>query len=85
MYNTVMTESKVKQKTKNVTTTIKEDDYRFLKKNNLQVSSALSIGVQTLRNIYETGQVKMSSEDVKLVRELMNENRNLIKRLGEKN
>ncbi|MBN2156994.1 MAG: hypothetical protein JW776_13200 [Candidatus Lokiarchaeota archaeon] len=83
MYNSVMTQSKLKQKTKNVTTTIKEDDYKFLKKNNLQVSSALSIGVQTLRNIYETGQVKINSEDIKLVRELMDENRNVLKRLGE--
>ena len=83
MYNSVMTETKSKLKTKNVTTTIKEDDYKFLKENNLQVSSALSIGVQTLRNIYETGQVKMSSEDIKLVRELMKENRNVLKRLGE--
>ena len=50
-----MTESKMKNKTKNVTTTIKEDDYKFLKENNLQVSAALSIGVRTLRNIFETG------------------------------
>ncbi|MHA1110323.1 MAG: hypothetical protein ACTSRE_04435 [Promethearchaeota archaeon] len=78
-----MTESQLKHKTKNVTTTIKEDDYKFLKKNNLQVSSALSIGVRTLRNIYETGQEKMSTEDIQLVKDLMKENRSVLKRLGE--
>ncbi len=83
MYNYVMTESKLKLKTKNVTTTIKENDYDFLKENNLQVSAALSIGVQTLRKIYETGQVQLSSEDIQLVKELMEENRNVLKRLGE--
>ena len=62
MYNYVMTEFKSKPKTKNVTTTIKEDDYRFLKENNLQVSAALSIGVRTLRHIFETGIVPFDPE-----------------------
>ena len=78
-----MTEVKLKPKTKNVTTTIKQEDYEFLKKNNLQMSSALSIGVQTLKNIYHTGEPMMSSDDIKLVKRLMEENRNVLKRLGE--
>jgi hypothetical protein len=55
MYNSVMTESNSKPKTKNVTTIIKVDDYKFLKENNLHVSDALSIGVRTLRKLFETG------------------------------
>ncbi len=50
-----MTEYKSKPKTKNVTTTIKVDDYHFLKENNLHVSDALALGVQLERTIFETG------------------------------
>lgn len=55
MYNSVMTEFKSKPKTKNVTTTIKVDDYDFLKENNLHVSDALAMGVRLQRTIFETG------------------------------
>ena len=67
MYNSVMTKSKIKLKTKNVTTTIKENDYDFLKENHLQVSAALSIGVHTLRKIYETG---LYPEDIQIIKDL---------------
>ena len=71
-------------KTKNVTTTIIEDDYEFLKRHNLQVSAALSIGVQTIRKIFESNVIApMQSEDRELVTRLINENKRVLKRLGE--
>ncbi len=72
-----------KAKTRNVSTTIREEDYHFLKQYNLQVSAALSIGIQTLRNIFSDGQSGLSEADMKLVKDLMVENRNVLKRLGE--
>ena len=71
-------------KTKNVTTTIIEDDYEFLKRHNLQVSAALSIGVQTIRKMFESNVIPpMQNEDRELVNRLINENKRVLKRLGE--
>lgn len=73
-----------KPKTKNVTTTIIEDDYVFLKQHNLQVSAALSIGIQTLRRLFEAkAKAPIQDEDRELVSNLINENRRVLKRLGE--
>jgi hypothetical protein len=71
-------------KTKNVTTTIIEDDYEFLKRHNLQVSAALSIGVQAIRKLFENNVISpMPNEDRELVNRLIQENRMVLKRLGE--
>lgn len=71
-------------KTKNVTTTIIEDDYEFLKRHNLQVSAALSIGVQTIRKMFENTVIApMQNDDRELVARLINENKRVLKRLGE--
>lgn len=74
-----------KTKNRNVSTTIREEDYQFLQEYNLQVSAALSIGIQTLKNIYLSQQSTMSHTDMELMRELMDKNRNVLKRLGEEN
>jgi len=50
-----MFETYKKPKTRKVTTTIKEDDYKFLKENGIHVSDALAIGVALERTIFETG------------------------------
>ena len=73
----------MKKNTKNVSTTILVKDYSFLKNHNLQVSAALSVGVQTLRNIYEGTLPKLKSNDVQLIQGLIDENRAVLKRLGE--
>jgi len=71
-------------KTKNVTTTIIEGDYEFLKRHNLQVSAALSIGVQTIRKMFEDNVLApLHHEDRELVSRLINENKRVLKRLGE--
>jgi ribosome-associated toxin RatA of RatAB toxin-antitoxin module len=71
-------------KTKNVTTTIIEEDYEFLKRHNLQVSAALSIGVQAIRKMFESNVIApMQNEDRELVTRLINENKRVLKRLGE--
>jgi ribosome-associated toxin RatA of RatAB toxin-antitoxin module len=71
-------------KTKNVTTTIIEDDYEFLKRHNLQVSAALSIGVQAIRKMFDSNVIApMQNEDRDLVNRLITENRRVLKRLGE--
>ena len=75
-----------KPKTRSVSTTIRDDDYNFLKDYNLQVSAALSIGIQTLKNIFnkdQTSRIGLLDKDIELVKNLMNENRNVLKRLGE--
>ncbi len=74
-----------KTKNRNVSTTIREEDYQFLKEYNLQVSAALSIGIQTLKNIYLSRQSTISNTDMELIRDLMDKNRNVLKRLGEAN
>ncbi len=71
-------------KTKNVTTTILEVDYEFLKHHNLQVSAALSIGVQTIRKLFESNVIApMHNEDRELINRLIDENRRVLKRLGK--
>jgi hypothetical protein len=71
-------------KTKNVTTTIIADDYEFLKEHNLQVSAALSIGIQTLKRLFErNNKTPISDVDRDLINRLISENRKVLKRLGE--
>jgi hypothetical protein len=73
-----------KSKTKNVTTTIIEDDYEFLRVHNLQVSAALSIGIQSLKKIFEEPpETQLSPDDVSLIKEILQKNKNVLKRLGE--
>jgi hypothetical protein len=73
-----------KTKTKSVTTTIIEEDYDFLRAHNLQVSAALSIGVQSLKKIYETEpESQLSTEDVNLIKQILQDNKKVLKRLGE--
>ena len=72
-----------KTQTRNVSTTIREEDYQFLKHYNLHVSAALSIGIQTIKKMFVNEKVGLSKEDVQLVNNLMDENRNVLKRLRE--
>ncbi len=83
------TKTKTQAQTRNVSTTIREEDYKFLKHYNLHVSAALSIGIQTIRKMFQNEhvgldeQVGLSNDDIQLVKELLDENRNVLKRLGE--
>ena len=72
-----------KSQNRNVTTTIREEDYQFLKQYNLHVSAALSIGIQTIRKMFLNEKVGLSNEDILLVKGLLDENRTVLKRLGE--
>jgi post-segregation antitoxin (ccd killing protein) len=72
-----------KTQTRNVSTTIREEDYQFLKHYNLHVSAALSIGIQTIKKMFINEKVGLSDEDIQLVNTLMDENRNVLRRLGE--
>ncbi|MHA1619612.1 MAG: hypothetical protein ACTSVZ_10060 [Promethearchaeota archaeon] len=72
-----------KTQTRNVSTTIREEDYQFLKQYNLHVSAALSIGIQTIKKMFTNEQEGLSKDDINLVKSLMDENRNVLKRLGE--
>lgn len=73
----------LKTQTRNVSTTIREEDYQFLKQYNLHVSAALSIGIQTIKKMILNEQVGLTKDDIKLVKNLMDENRHVLKRLGE--
>ena len=73
----------VKTQTRNVSTTIREEDYQFLKQYNLHVSAALSIGIQTIKKMILNEQVGLTKDDIQLVKNLMDENRHVLRRLGE--
>ena len=72
-----------KTQTRNVSTTVREEDYQFLKHYNLHVSAALSIGIQTIKKMFTHEKVGLSNKDIQLVNSLMDENRNVLKKLGE--
>ena len=72
-----------KPQTRNVSTTIREEDYQFLKQYNLHVSAALSIGIQTIKKMILNEQVGLTNDDIQLVKNLMDENRHVLRRLGE--
>ena len=72
-----------KAQNRNVSTTIREEDYQFLKQYNLHVSAALSIGIQTIKKMFLNENVGLSNEDIQLVKSLLDENRTVLKRLGE--
>ena len=73
----------LKTQTRNVSTTIREEDYQFLKQYNLHVSAALSIGIQTIKKMILNEQVGLTKDDIQLVKNLMDENRHVLRRLGE--
>ena len=73
----------LKTQTRNVSTTIREEDYQFLKQYNLHVSAALSIGIQTIKKMILNEQVGLTNDDIQLVKNLMDENRHVLRRLGE--
>ncbi|MHA1679620.1 MAG: hypothetical protein ACTSUE_01340 [Promethearchaeota archaeon] len=84
-----MTETSQKE-TKKVTTTILNDDYNFLKEHNMQVSAALSIGIQTLRKLFlkpDTDPKPLNEtslkSDLPMIKRILEENREILKRLGE--
>ena len=84
-----MTESP-KKNTKKVTTTILQDDYQFLKEHNMQVSAALSIGVQTVRKMFsnpgnevQTVEKISLKSDLPMIKRIREENREILRRLGE--
>ena len=84
-----MTETAQKE-TKKVTTTILNEDYAFLKEHNMQVSAALSIGVQTLRKLFSKSDIDDKSvegtslkSDLPMIKRILEENREILKRLGE--
>lgn len=84
-----MTESP-KKNTKKVTTTILQDDYQFLKEHNMQVSAALSIGVQTVRKMFSSsgnevqpGEKTSLKSDLPMIKRILEENREILRRLGE--
>ncbi len=73
----------LKTQTRNVSTTIREEDYQFLKQYNLHVSAALSIGIQTIKKMILNEQVGLTKDDIQLVKNLMDENRHVLRRLGK--
>lgn len=71
--------------TRNITTTIREQDYLFLKQRNINVSSVISIGIQTLKNLFGEKEEDHSNieDDLLLAKKLMEDNRYVLKKLGE--
>ncbi|MHA1674666.1 MAG: hypothetical protein ACTSYI_13690 [Promethearchaeota archaeon] len=47
------------------------------------VSAALSIGIQIIKKMFLNEQVGLSNDDIQLVKELVDENWNVLNRLGE--
>ncbi|MFX0103553.1 MAG: hypothetical protein ACFFCS_28585, partial [Candidatus Hodarchaeota archaeon] len=79
-----------RREVKKVTTTILDDDYEFLKDYNMQVSAALSIGVQAIRKMFsrpgnETQYLENASlkYGLPMIKRMLEENREILEILGE--